>query len=150
MATIELFFDSSALISAVISDEGAARVLFLLAEAGKIIPVISFQVTVEVERSLSKKIPEAIPYYRQVLKAANFKLVKDPAVEMVKQNPTLMKHETDIPILLAAMQCKAKFLVTLNCRHFLDDPAVSRQSGLKIGTPGDALAWVRQQLFSVK
>jgi hypothetical protein len=31
-------------------------------------------------------------------------------------------------------------------KHFIDDPQVAGRSGLQIGTPGDALAWVRQQL----
>jgi len=148
MAATELFFDSSALIAGVLSEEGAARVLLLLAEAGKIIPVISMQVTVEVERALSRKVPEAIPYYRQVLKAANFKLVNDPTAELVQQNLHLMDHSADVPILLAAMQSKSQYLVTLNRKHFLDGPEVAKRAGLKIGTPGDALAWVRKQFLS--
>ncbi|MFN3762764.1 MAG: hypothetical protein ACK4WK_06130 [Anaerolineae bacterium] len=35
------------------------------------------------------------------------------------------------------------YLVTLDRRHFLDDPEVSRRSGLRIGTPGDFLTWFR-------
>ncbi|MDX9865493.1 MAG: hypothetical protein RBT34_11875 [Anaerolineaceae bacterium] len=38
------------------------------------------------------------------------------------------------------------FLVTLNRRHFIDDPRVVQVSGLRIGTPGDALAWVRERM----
>lgn len=37
------------------------------------------------------------------------------------------------------------YLVTLNGRHFIDDPAVAARSGLRIGTPGDALAWMREE-----
>jgi hypothetical protein len=37
-------------------------------------------------------------------------------------------------------------VVTLDRRHFLDDAAVAHRSGLRLGTPGDALAWVRGQL----
>ena len=37
-------------------------------------------------------------------------------------------------------------LVTLNRRHFIDDPEVARHSDLRIGTPGDALAWVRGEI----
>ena len=37
-------------------------------------------------------------------------------------------------------------LVTLNRRHFIDDPEVARRSDLRIGTPGDALAWVRGEI----
>jgi hypothetical protein len=38
------------------------------------------------------------------------------------------------------------YLVTLNRRHFSEDPEVARRSGLRIGTPGDALAWVRGEI----
>jgi hypothetical protein len=44
---------------------------------------------------------------------------------------------------LAAVQANLDFLVTLNRTHFIDDPAVAQKSGLRIGTPGDALHWVR-------
>ena len=44
------------------------------------------------------------------------------------------------------MDAKVDFLVTLNRKHFIDDPGVAMKSGLRIGTPGDALGWVRGQL----
>lgn len=47
---------------------------------------------------------------------------------------------------LAAMQAKVDYLVTLNRKHFMDDPDVALQAGLRIGTPGDALRWVRRQI----
>ncbi len=37
-------------------------------------------------------------------------------------------------------------MVSLNRRHFIDDPEVARRSGLRIGTPGDALVWVPSEL----
>ncbi len=58
----------------------------------------------------------------------------------------LISHAADVPILLAAMKAGVDFLVTLNRRHFLDDPEVAARSGLRLGTPGDALAWVRGRL----
>jgi len=45
------------------------------------------------------------------------------------------------------MKARADYLVTLNRRHFIDDPNVATLSGLRIGAPGDALAWVRAQLM---
>ena len=41
---------------------------------------------------------------------------------------------------------KVDYLVTLNRKHFIDDPDVVQQSGLRIGTPGEALNWVRGQI----
>ena len=46
-------------------------------------------------------------------------------------------------------QSKTDYLVTLNRRHYVDDPNVAARSGLRIGTPGDALVWVRGVLSEV-
>jgi hypothetical protein len=51
-----------------------------------------------------------------------------------------------VPVLVAAVKAKVDFLVTLNGKHFIDDPGVAKNSRLRIGTPGDALHWVRRQL----
>ena len=51
-----------------------------------------------------------------------------------------------MPIMVAAMRVKTDYLVTLKRRHFIDDPGVATRSKLRIGTPDDALAWVRQGL----
>jgi hypothetical protein len=44
------------------------------------------------------------------------------------------------------MKAKVDYLVTLNRRYFLEDANLAQKSGLYIGTPGDALVWVRGQL----
>jgi len=36
--------------------------------------------------------------------------------------------------------------VGVNRCHFLDDPEVARRSGLRIGTPGEFIAWFRALL----
>jgi hypothetical protein len=51
-----------------------------------------------------------------------------------------------VSILLSAMQARVDYLVTLNRKHFMDDPGVAQRSGLRIGTPGEALCWVRGQI----
>ena len=58
-------------------------------------------------------------------------------------------HLADVPVLVAAMNARTDYLVTLNRRHFVDDPNVAARSGLRIGTPGDALVWVRGVLSEV-
>ncbi len=52
----------------------------------------------------------------------------------------------DVSILLAAMQANVDYLATHNRRHFLDDPKVAERAGIRIGTPGDVLAWIRENL----
>jgi predicted nucleic acid-binding protein len=146
MSNPELFLDSSALIAGVISATGASRALLQLAEARAIIIVISEQVIVETERALARKAPQALPAYREALRYTGLRIVSDPSPEDVQTHKEIIQDETDVPIVVAGMQAQTDFLVTLNRRHFLDDPAVAKKSGLQIGTPGDALAWVRQQL----
>ena len=52
----------------------------------------------------------------------------------------------DAPILAAAIKAKADYLITHDRKHFLNDPKVIKKSGLRIGTPGNALAWLKEHL----
>lgn len=148
MPEISLFLDSSALITGIVSAKGAARVLLLLAEAGQIAVTISEQVLAETERTIARKVPQALSDLRQAILASQARIVRDPSLEEISAHPDLISHPADIAIVLAAMQTKVDFLVTLNRKHFIDDRDVARRSGLRIGTPGDVLSWVRRQLFT--
>jgi len=141
-----LFLDSSALFAGVISATGASRALLILSEAGRIGIIVSEQVLTETERALARKVPQALPYYRAALRSTGLQIVRDPAPDAVAAQHDIIHHQADVPIVLAAMQAQVDFLVTLNRRHFIDDPGVAERSGLRIGTPGDALDWVRGQL----
>ena len=146
MSRLNLFFDSSALIAGIISSHGAARVLLLLAETGHITLTISEQVVAEAERAVARKAASALPDLRQAIQTTRAQIMRNPSPKEVMENLHLIAHPADVPILLAAMKARVDFLVTLNRRHFLDDPQVKQLSGLRIGTPGDALNWVRGQL----
>ncbi|MEW5828562.1 MAG: PIN domain-containing protein [Chloroflexota bacterium] len=142
----KLFFDSSALIAGVLSRTGAACVLMLFAEQDKLDLYISEHVIEECERSLARKAPAALPAFRNALKDTQPKIVAALASEEIQPCLYMIADPTDAPILAAAIKAKVDFLVTHNRRHFLDDPKVAEKSGLKIGTPGDALAWIRENL----
>lgn len=146
MPKFNIFLDSSALISGVISTTGAAYVLLELGEQEEIVLTISEMVIVESERSIAKKSPRNVSALREVIKVANLKIVQDPSAEEKAANLYLMADPDDVPILLAAMKAKVDYLATHNRKHFLDDPKVAENSGLAIGTPGDALAWLRERL----
>ena len=62
----------------------------------------------------------------------------------MKECANLIRHEAAVPIVVAAMRVRTDYLVTLNRQHF--DPTVAGRSRLCIGTPGDALAWLRKNL----
>jgi hypothetical protein len=143
-----LFFDASALFAGVVSEAGAARALLLLSETGAI--TVSEQVIVETERTLAHNAPAAVPFYRETLRASRIRIVKDPSTAEVAAVRDMIAHEPDVPILVAAIKIKTGYLVTLNRRHFVDDPEVARRSGLRIGAPGDALAWVRNEIGATR
>ena len=146
MSKSRIFFDSSALIAGVLSSTGAARVLMVMSEMGEIQLLVSEYVIVETERSLARKVPVALPDFRQALKDADIKIVHDPPAKEVRENLYLMTDVEDVPVLLAAMKARVDYLATHNRRHFLDDPKVAEKSGLRLGTPGDVLVWVREQM----
>ena len=146
MPEINLFLDSSALFAGIVSASGAARALLLLAESGLITVTISEQVVTETERAITRKVPSAINDLRQAILESKARIVRDPSPEDVTAHSKLISHPADVPILLAAMQAKVDYLVTLNRKHFIDDPNVAQGSGLRIGTPGDALSWVREKI----
>jgi predicted nucleic acid-binding protein len=146
MSKVNLFLDSSALFSGIGSPKGAARVLLVLAESNQIIITISEQVVAETERAISRKVPGALTDFRQAILASNPQIVHDPTPAEVKANLNLISHPADVSIILSAMKANVDFLVTHNRIHFLDDPKVAERTKLRIGTPGDALVWVREQI----
>ena len=143
---LNIFLDSSALMAGIISKTGAAYVLLELGEQEQVLLTVSEMVVVESERSITKKSPGNLVDLRRVIKAANLKVVDDPSHEEVQANLYLIGDPDDVPILLAAMKAKVDYLATHNRKHFLNDPEVAKRSGLKIGTPGDVLAWLREIL----
>ena len=143
---ISIFFDSSTLVAGAISSQGASRALLILAEAGYFNLRVCEQVIVETERALARKAPKALPAYREMILSTNAQILPNPHIPEVLLHQEIISNPVDVPIEVAAMQAQVGFLVTLNRRHFLDDPKVAKRSGLRFGTPGDALAWVRAQL----
>jgi predicted nucleic acid-binding protein len=146
MPSPELFLDSSALFAGVVSADSASRALLLLAERGLIVVTVSGQVVAETERAIARKVPQALLALRKAVRSTRLRIVRDPSPRDVAAHEKLSAHRPDVPIVVAAMQAETDYLVTLNRRHFIDDPGVAVRSELRIGTPGDALAWVRKHL----
>ena len=144
MPKLNLFLDSSALFAGVVSSTGASRVLLLLGESEVIQITISEQVITETERAVARKAPQAMTYLRKALRKTKLRIMPSPSRQQVEAHQDLIIDPTDVPIVLATMNAHVDYLVTLNRRHFIDDPGVAEKSGLRIGSPGDALAWVRQ------
>lgn len=146
MPKFNIFLDSSALVAGAISESGAAHVLLNLGESRDILLTVSELVILESERSMAKNAPSNLNDLRSLIKSSNLRIVDNPSREEVEANLYLINDPYDVPVLLAAMKAKVDYLATHNPKHFLDDPTVSEKSGLRMGTPGDVLAWLRENL----
>jgi predicted nucleic acid-binding protein len=131
-------------MAGVISATGAAGALLLLSERDHIVLTVSEQVIAETERALAREAPQALTYYRDAVRSTHLRVARDPAFDIVAAHVDLCPHRADIPIILAAMEARVDFLVILDRQRFVDDPAVAIPSGVRIGTPGEALAWLRE------
>jgi len=139
MEKVNIILDSSALIAGIISETGAAHVLLQLGETEDIVLIISEVVINKTKRSIARKSPDNLDDAQKEIKKSGIKIVPDPSDEEIQAND----DPNDVPILLAAMTAKVDYLATHDHKHFLDNPKVAERSGLKIGTPGDVLAWIR-------
>ena len=146
MPKFNIFLDSSALIAGAISESGAAHVLLNLGESQDIVLTVSELVIIETERAMAKKVPGNLNDLRSLIRSSNLRIVDNPSKEEVEANLYLINDPNDVPILLTTMKAKVDYLATHNRRHFLDDPKVAEISGLRIGTPGDVLPWLRENL----
>ncbi len=140
MAIAKVFFDSDALMAGSASRKGAAYILLQLSELGLIHGFISQDVVYECRKNLQKKLPEALPTFKQIVSKA-LTVVESPANKESVQYKG-MAHNKDLPILTAAIKVKAQFLVTFNTKDFY--PA--EEFGLTVLAPGDLLREVRLRL----
>jgi predicted nucleic acid-binding protein len=118
----------------------------MLAVAEEITITISEQVVIESEHSLALKSPHSLPYYRDLLRMAKPRIVRIPAPKEVAKYHSIISDPTDAPILATAVKAGVDYLVILNRKHFITNPKVAEKTGLRIGTPADALTWIREQL----
>jgi len=146
MSKVNIFLDSSALIAGILSETGAAHVLLQLGESEYVELTVSEWVIDETIRSVARKTPDVLDEVGKTITKSKIKIVADPSNDEVRANFYLMEDPYDVPILLAAMKASVDYLATHDRKHFLDDPKVAENSGLRIGTPGDALAWLRENL----
>jgi len=115
----KVFLDSNVLLSGLFSDRGAPRMILDLLTLH--LPILAGATgrynLMEVERNLKKKMPAAIPLYREYLPRLGLQIVALPSRETVK-SMTGVIAEKDIPILASAVACSAEYLITGDKKDF--------------------------------
>jgi predicted nucleic acid-binding protein len=141
-----VFLDASALFAGVFSAVGGARMILKLAEEGIVDLLISSQVLAEAEGALRRKAPESLAYLALLLDLARVQVSSNPPLTQVRLWAAEIAYLPDAAILAAAIAAKADYLVTLDRQHFLENEPLKARVPLRIGTPGDCLAWLRAGL----
>ncbi len=137
-----VFFDTSVYISALLSEQGAARELIRLVESGAIRMVVSEEVIVEVDRVLSRKFPVRVEQNRQLWKHLDPEMVPNPSTDLIKPfSHKLAKG--DASILCSAHLAKVSAFVTWNTRDFMAR-GVDSLVDFPIVIPADALKLFRK------
>lgn len=121
MATkpVRVFLDSNVILSGLLSDRGAPRVILDLFSLG--LPFLKGSTgrynIIEIERNLNKKLPACLLIYKEYLPKLNLEIIPLPTLEEIKKYSGATAAK-DIPVLVSALNGKADFLVTGDKKDF--------------------------------
>ena len=76
-----------------------------------------------------------IEHYHRLMALTHPEVVPYPSVTLVRASRHLIRHASDVPVLISAMASKPDWLLTHNTSHFT--PAVAKRAALRIATPAD-------------
>lgn len=135
--TVRLFLDSNVILSGLLSDRGAPRI---------ILDLLSFRFSflkgstgrynlIEIERNLKKRMPDLWSVYRTYLPRLNLTVISMPRPEELK-NFMGEVADKDVPVLVSAIRGRADFLITGDKRHF-ERVKEAEKYQLKIVTPSE-------------
>lgn len=145
MARPSIYLDTSALFAAVFSETGGARALLKLGELNAITLYVGSRVLIEADEVFRRKAPDLLPRLAALLAQANVR-VGPPADETsLAQATAAIGYAPDAAILAEALAARADFFATHDAAHFLQNPRLDALP-CRVGSPGDALAWVRAQI----
>ena len=140
--TPKIFLDTSVIIAAIFSSTGGARELFHLANNDSITLYVGDIVLKEADTVLLRKKPALRKILAKVLSSPNIKITEPPSEEAQKIASRLMDYAPDAQVLAEAIQANPDWFVSHDRQHFLDKPHLA-ELNFQIGSPGDALAWIR-------
>ncbi len=142
---VKVFLDSNVIISGLFSDRGAPRVILDLFSLG--LPVLTCATgeynIVEIERNLTKKMPDVLPIYRKYLPLLNLELIPFPPEDAVRKLAGLTA-DTDIPVLASAISGNVDFLVTGDKKDFVK---VKGKYSFRILSPAEFLEAILPEIL---
>jgi len=140
---LRLFLDSNVLTGGMVAPWGLDKAMLSLCAANICRLVLAEAVLEEVEYNLevhSRRLPQSegenlLGQFRRLVQLARPEMIPFPDSTAVRTNRHLIRHESDVPVLLSAIAARPDWLLTHNTRHFT--PAVALRTGIRIATPAE-------------
>lgn len=116
---VKIFLDSNVIISGLLSGKGAPKILLdvLSLKLPFLTGVTGRYNIIEIERTIKKKLPEALPVYKEYFPKTNISVIPLPSAEEIRRFSGHI-NDKDVPVLVSAVKGKADFLLTGDKRHF--------------------------------
>lgn len=134
---IKVFLDSSVLVAASASKTGASAFVLGYCHKKKVLGYTSLDALGEAKKNITLKLePFSQNRFAFFLQHANILLVENPSVEEIAKCEKVINVK-DAPILAAAINSPASFLLTLDRKHFLKPEVMAFTKSLKVSTPGE-------------
>ena len=138
---LRLFLDSNVLTGGIVSPWGMDKAVLSLCAARICRLVLAEAVRDEVDENLllhaERLSPagseELIETYRRLIELTKPEQVPYPVAELVDKKRHLIRHASDVPVLLSAMAARPDWLLSHNTKHFTQ--SVATRTGLRIATP---------------
>lgn len=117
--TVRIFLDSNVILSGLLSDSGAPRLILdvLSMELPHLVAVTGQFNIIEIERNIRKKAPKVLPIYQEYFPKLRIEIVPMPTPAEVTKHIGIIADK-DTPVLVSAIKGKADFLVTGDKKHF--------------------------------
>ena len=143
-----VFLDSGVLLEGLLAPWSASRALLILSRRRVFKIVLAEYVQGEVEDNLLELLApnprlghETINAYGTLLRLLQPEIISLPTKQEIDRHRHLIRHQTDVPVLVSALKAAPDWFLTTNTRHFTEQVALRTQ--LKILTLQEFITSIR-------
>jgi len=140
-----VFLDTSVLFAAAWSEQGGARLILKLGEAGAVSLWVGPWVLREADAVLQRKSAASRPYLTLLLDRAQVQVGDEAGSETLERSLAIVGYLPDAQVLAEALEIGVGYFVSLDRKHLVGNPQVAALP-FALGTPGEFLNWYRRLL----
>lgn len=147
---VRAFLDSNVIISGLISDKAAPRVILdILCHDLPFLHAATGQYNLEeIERTITRKIPAIRNVFHDFMSRLRIEIIAMPARQNLSRYRGLTSNE-DLPVLVSALEYRADYLVTGDKRHF-KGIRETKDIPIKVCSPSEFLEVIAASIKKLK